>query len=87
MPPAPAVGAVERVALTPYGGQGLREVAMSWDVDQQWHQVLSERNRLRDDLEAVADALRRHHDDRHVGSMRWCDAPVCQLLFRLDLLS
>ncbi len=68
-------------------GMSLREVAVSWEIDQQWHQVLSERNRLREDLEAVVDALRRYHDDRHVGAVRWCDATVCQLLFRLDLLS
>ncbi|BDT96936.1 hypothetical protein IFM12275_69120 (plasmid) [Nocardia sputorum] len=55
---------------------------MSEDIDQQWHQVLSERNRLRGDLEALADALRKYHDDHHVGAARWCDAPPCQLLFR-----
>ena len=86
-PTAPEVGAVESVALIPDSGQGLREDPVSWDIDQEWHQVLSERNRLRGDLEAVADALRRYHDDRHVGAVRWCEAPVCQLLFRLNLLS
>lgn len=57
---------------------------MSEDIDQQWHRVLSERNRLRDDLEALIDALRRHHDDSHPGAARWCDAAPCRLLSRLE---
>lgn len=55
---------------------------MSSDFDQVWHQVLAERNGLRGDLAALADTLRRYHDDHHVGAARWCDAPPCRLLFR-----
>jgi len=55
---------------------------MSGDTNEQWHRVLSERNRLRGDLEALADAMRRYHDDHHVGVARWCDASPCRLLFR-----
>ncbi|MFF0528433.1 hypothetical protein ACFYT3_08580 [Nocardia amikacinitolerans] len=56
---------------------------MSEDIDQQWHQVLSERNRLREDLEALSDAVRRHHDERHPVAARWCDAGPCRLVSRL----
>ena len=55
---------------------------MSWEIDQQWHQVLSERNSLRGDLDALTDAIRRDHDDHHAGAAQWCNAPLCQLLFR-----
>jgi hypothetical protein len=59
---------------------------MTGDIDQQqWHELLSERNELRSNWETLADALLRHHDDHHVGTARWCDAPLCQLLFRLRL--
>ncbi|WP_282779803.1 MULTISPECIES: hypothetical protein [unclassified Nocardia] len=59
---------------------------MSWDIDQQqWHHLLSERNMLRSNLATIIDALLRHHDDHHVGAARWCENPLCQLLFRLHL--
>lgn len=52
---------------------------MSWDTDQQqWHQLLSERNRLRHRWETVIEALLRHHYDHHIGAARWCDDPLCQ---------
>lgn len=56
---------------------------MSEDIAQQWHRVLSERNRLRDDLETLIQALSEHHDEHHPGPARWCDAEPCRLLFRL----
>jgi hypothetical protein len=52
------------------------------DTNQLWHQVLAERNKLRGDLEALAEVLRRYHDDHHPGAAQWCDAPPCRLLFR-----
>lgn len=56
---------------------------MSEDIAQQWHRVLSERNRLRDDLEALIQALGKHHDEHHRGPARWCDAEPCRLLIHL----
>ncbi|WP_439660597.1 hypothetical protein ACSHWB_03230 [Lentzea sp. HUAS TT2] len=55
---------------------------MNENIDRQWHDVLSERNKLRVDLEALADAVRRYHDDHHDGAARWCDALPCRLLFQ-----
>ncbi|WP_280357498.1 hypothetical protein [Nocardia otitidiscaviarum] len=56
---------------------------MSGDIDQQqWHEVLSERNNLRHDWEELATAVRKHHDEQHPGAARWCDVPPCRLLFR-----
>ena len=57
---------------------------MNEDIDQQWHRVLSERNRLRDAVEALTEALRKHHEEHHSGAARWCDAVPCRLLFRLE---
>lgn len=57
------------------------------DVDQQWHRVLSERNRLRGDLEALIAAQRRYHDDHHAEAVRWCAAEPCRVLSRLHNLS
>lgn len=53
------------------------------DIGQQWHRVLAERNRLRDHLRALAEAVGRHHDEHHPGAARWCDAEPCRVLFRL----
>ena len=55
---------------------------MCGDIDQTWHQVLAERNKLVKDLEALVEVLRRYHDDHHSGAARWCDSPPCRLLFR-----
>jgi hypothetical protein len=54
---------------------------MNEDIGQQWHRVLAERNRLRDHLRALTDAVGRHHDEHHPGVARWCDAEPCRLLF------
>jgi hypothetical protein len=55
---------------------------MSSDAHRLWHEVLAERNKLSERLEALADGLRRYHDDRHVGAAQWCEYPPCRLLFR-----
>lgn len=57
------------------------------DVDQQWHRVLSERNRLRGELEALIDAQRRYHDDYHSEAVRWCEEGPCRVLSRLRDMS
>ncbi|MEV6908516.1 hypothetical protein [Amycolatopsis sp. NPDC051071] len=54
---------------------------MGEDFEQQWHRVLSERNRLQGELEKLITAQQRHHDDHHDGPARWCDVPPCRLLF------
>lgn len=56
---------------------------MCEDSSQQWHRVLSERNRLLGELETLVDAMSRHHDEHHAGPARWCVAEPCRLLFRL----
>lgn len=70
------------MSLIPDAGRGVRRFVMGWEIDLQWQHVLSERDRLRKDLEALADALRRYHDEHHVGAALWCDAAPCRLLFR-----
>jgi hypothetical protein len=55
---------------------------VSPDIDQKWHDLLAERNGLRGDLAALTEALRRYHDDQHVGVAQWCDTAPCRLLFR-----
>jgi hypothetical protein len=63
-------------------------MAVSWEVDQQqWHQILAERNRLRIELETLTDAQRGCHDGCHAGPAVWCDDPLCRLLFRPRLWS
>lgn len=58
----------------------LLEISVSGTIDQHWHHLLSERNALRGELDALRDAVQRYHDDHHLGPARWCDAPPCQLL-------
>ena len=52
------------------------------DSSQVWHQLLAERNRLRQDHERLTEAVRRYHDEHHPESAMWCAYPPCQLLFR-----
>ncbi|MFJ1460878.1 hypothetical protein [Nocardia sp. N2S4-5] len=47
---------------------------MGYDTDTEWHQLLSERNMLRGELDALTDAVRRYHEERHAGVTRWCEA-------------
>lgn len=54
---------------------------MNEDIGQEWHQMLSERNRLRDRVAVLTDTLRRHHEENHRGAARWCEAAPCRLLF------
>ncbi|WP_370939094.1 hypothetical protein [Amycolatopsis sp. cg13] len=50
--------------------------------EEQWHEVLSERNGLRGELDDLTDAVRRHHEDHHAGAIRWCEALPCRLSFQ-----